>query len=353
MVAIALLSGAGRRGAPDQRYGAVCRRCSCILAGELVARSGEVRRPGVKETIDFLVIGAQKSGTTSLFRYIHRHPSLYLPAQKETHFFSNESRFSKGLRWQIETYFSDADENKLWGEVCPSYLGYGAAPERIHAACPDVKLVAILRNPIDRAYSHYRMAVRRETEDRPFRQVVEELYRSRAQRPESKRGRSSDLPYMLEFSRYGKALERYLRYFGREQFLILFQEDLAARPDEVLLQLFSFLEVDTGYRPPNLDREYHVGGEKRLPWLDEWVRRRRLLKAAAKRALGSKKRVEAARFWFKQLNIKPVKDAGPTPEDRVFLRQIFEEDVALLRNLFSVEPPWPEFQEQRSVVSKG
>jgi hypothetical protein len=147
-------------------------------------------------------------------------------------------------------------------------------------------LVAILRNPIDRAYSHYRMEVRRETEDRPFRQVVEELYNCRVERPESKRGHISDLPFMLEFSRYGRALERYLRYFGREQFLILFQEDLAARPDEVLVELFSFLGVDTGYRPANLHREYHVGGEKRLPWLDEWVRRRRHLKATAKRALG-------------------------------------------------------------------
>jgi hypothetical protein len=63
--------------------------------------------------------------------------------------------------------------------------------------------------------------------------------------------------------------------------------------------------------------------------------------------------VGVARFWFKQLNIKPVKDAGPIPEDRAFLRQVFEEDVALVRKHFSVEPPWAEFQESRRVPAGG
>jgi len=110
----------------------------------------------LKRNVDFLVIGAQKSGTTSLFKYLQRHPELYLPPSKEINFFVNASKFPRGLDWYIETYFRGADEDKLWGEVCPSYIGYTSAPANIYANCPDVKLVAILRNPIDRAYSHYR-----------------------------------------------------------------------------------------------------------------------------------------------------------------------------------------------------
>lgn len=292
--------------------------------------------------IDFLVIGAQKSGTTTLFKYMHHHPQLYLPAQKETNFFAIEDGPSKGLPWYLQTYFAGADERKRWGEVCPSYMGYSVAPERIHAMCPDAKLVAILRNPVDRAYSHYRMAVRRGMESRTFRQTVEDLRGRHGGPPETKVW--DDAPFVLEFSRYGRSLERYLRHFHREQMLILFQEDLASRPEALLATLLSFLEVDAGYKPPNLGREYHVGGEERLPWLDDWVRRRRILKRVVKGALGSQANVQAARFWFKQFNIKPVRDVGPSPEDRELLREVLGEDVALLKRLFSLQPPWPEFE---------
>ena len=298
----------------------------------------------MKNSIDFLVIGAQKSGTTTLFEYMQRHPSLYLPPQKEVHFFVAENVFPRGFDWYIQTYFSGVGEDRLWGEACPSYMGYGAAPARIHEYCPDARLVAILRNPIDRAYSHYRMAVRRGAESRPFRQVIEEQRSHHTGSPETKTMGVSDSPFLLEFGLYGKALGRYLRYFERDQILILFQEDLISRPEELLAELFSFLGADPDYRPPNLGREYHVGGEKRLPWLDDWVRRRKFLKWAFKKALRSKRSIQAAKFRFRQFNIKPVKVEGPPPEDREFLREAFEEDVALLKRLFSVEPPWPEFR---------
>lgn len=300
----------------------------------------------MKKTIDFLVLGAQKSGTTTLFKYMQHHPQLYLPAQKETHFFVSEDGTSEGLSWYLQTYFAGADERKRWGEVCPSYMGYRVAPERIHAMCPDARLVAILRNPVDRAYSHYRMAVRRGVESRTFRQAVEDLRGRRGGSPETKVW--DDAPFVLEFSRYGRSLERYLRYFDREQMLVLFQEDLVSHPEALLATLLPFLEVDASYRPPNLGREYHVGGEKRLPWLDDLVRRRRILKRVVKKALGSKANVQAARFWFKQLNIKPVRDEGPSPEDRDLLQEVLREDVALLKRLFSVQPPWPEFEGAKS-----
>jgi len=300
----------------------------------------------MKDSIDFLVIGAQKSGTTSLFKYLRRHPSLYLPPQKEVEFFINKNNFSKGLTWYIETYFSGADENKLWGEVCPAYMGFVAAPANIHAYCPNIKLVAILRNPIDRTYSHYRMAVRRGAESQPFRRAVEERRKHWVEAPEIKLTKSVDnAPFLIEFSCYGKTLERYLRYFEREQLLILFQEDLLSAPEKLLAELFSFLEVDGSYVPPNLNRRYHVGGERRWPWFEDWIRRRRLLKNLVKRALISKRNVAAIKLWFRMLNVRPVEDSGPSPEERRYLKEVLEADVALLKSLFSVEPPWPDFEE--------
>lgn len=304
----------------------------------------------MKNCVDFLVIGAQKSGTTSLFKYMENHPSLYLPPQKEVNFFVSPKRSSMSIDWYLNTHFSGVAEDRLWGEVSPSYMSYSAAPGNIRAWCPDVKLIAILRNPIDRTYSHYRMTVRRGTESRTFRQAAEELSRNRAEVPETKV--PDDSPFLLEFGYYGEALGRYLRHFDREQMLILFQEDLDSRPVEVLARMFSFLGVDDGYRPPNLGKAYHVSGEKRLFGLGGWLRQRKTLKKAAKRVLVSKRSLDAARFWFEQINIKPVKDEGPTPDERALLKRIFEDDVASLERNFHVKTPWPEFSAAERVAAR-
>lgn len=302
-----------------------------------------------KENVDFLVIGAQKSGTTSVFKYIQQHPSLYLPPQKEVKFFANEDRFSRGVNWYLQNYFAGADERKLWGEVSPHYMGYERAAGRIHAAFPRIKLITILRNPIDRAYSHYRMAVRRSTETRPFEQVISDRENTLLYLPETET--EDDSRYILSYSLYGKALENYLRYFNRRQILILFQEDLLGKPDETIKRLFSFLEVDDAYKPGNLGRAYHQGGVKRFPGLEGWIKRQKTLKGLAKRLLRSRKNVEALEFWFEQLNIRAVKDRGPSTDERQRLKEVFDEDVTLLKRLFSVSTPWPEFEDSEALRS--
>lgn len=294
-----------------------------------------------KSDIDFLVIGAQKSGTTALFRYMRGHPELYLPPQKEVNFFANEDRFQKGLGWYVETYFGGADERKLWGEVSPHYMSYGRAPRRIHEAFPHVKLIALLRNPIDRAYSHYRMAVRRGQESRTFGEVIADQSRASSTLPETETGDDSE--YVLAFSRYGRALESYLRYFDKEQVLVIFQEDILSRPGENLREVFSFLGVSGAYTPPNLGKKYHVGGVKRFEALERWVENRKTTKRMVKATLGPKN-VEAARFWFQQMNVKPHENQGPSAEDRRLLVDTLSEDVDLLKRLFASGAPWPEFE---------
>ena len=297
-----------------------------------------------KELIDFLVIGAQKSGTTSLFKYIQHHSSLYLPPQKEVEFFVNDAVYSKGVDWYLDVHFSDVDERKLRGEVCPAYMGYRSAPARIHAEFPEIKLIAILRNPVDRAYSHYRMAVRRGTETRPFREVIEAQKNEGIVAPETKSTGQDDSPFVLSFSLYGKTLDRYLKYFEREQILILFQEDLDSNPRESVARLFSFLGVDDSYEPDNLGREYHVGGIKRFPRLGKWIMQQEMLKSVGKKVLRSESNIQAARFWFEQFDIKPVKDQGPSGEDRDSLKRVFETDVELLERCLLLDVPWTEFK---------
>lgn len=302
-----------------------------------------------KEAIDFLVIGAQKSGTTSLFKYMQEHPSLYLPAQKEINFFADEDKYSKGAEWYINTYFSGADDRKLWGEVSPHYMAYRCSPARIHRTFPEAKLVAILRNPVDRAYSNYNHVVRKGAETRAFHEVIADQSKTRFHLPETTSG---DLwkHYVIGFGLYGQALKQYLHYFDREQIFLLFQEDLLSDPQNVIVRLFDFLGADSSYEPKHLDKKYHKGGVKRFVGLEQRILRHRALKKLIKSLLVSESNLASARFWFEQFNIKPVEYEGISPEERRFLTETYMEDVQLLKHLFSLNTPWPEFEGPQECV---
>ena len=100
---------------------------------------------------DFLIIGAQKCGTSSMFAYLNQHPQMKLPDVKEIHFF--DLNYSNGLDWYT-SHFPPASlsHRMVTGEASPYYLFHPHVPERVRLHCPDVKLVVMLRNPVDRAY---------------------------------------------------------------------------------------------------------------------------------------------------------------------------------------------------------
>jgi Sulfotransferase family len=129
-------------------------------------------------TLDFLVIGAQRSGTTSLWRHLASHPQVHIPPSKEAPFFSHDRPFARGLAWYLGEFFADADPRRRWGTVSPHYMmGSPDAdvPEvarRIHATVPQARLIAILRDPIERAQSHHRMVVHRGRETRGFEEAA-------------------------------------------------------------------------------------------------------------------------------------------------------------------------------------
>ena len=129
---------------------------------------------------DFLIIGAARSGTTSLYQYLTEHPSIIPGVGKEIYFF--DKKFKKGINWYksfFPTKFSMAIiKNKqktkcITGEATPRYLHYPHAPKRIFEFLPKIKLIVLLRNPIDRAYSHYQMEVSSGNEELSFEESIE------------------------------------------------------------------------------------------------------------------------------------------------------------------------------------
>src|SRR5690242_4033623 len=128
---------------------------------------------------DFLVIGAQRGGTTSLYQYLQVHPFIEPATTKEVHFF--DRRFHKGLAWYrghfptaLEKYRADRLHNRLFliGEATPDYLFHPHTPRRVARILPWVKLIVLLRNPVERAYSHYHHAVDLGYEHLPFEEAI-------------------------------------------------------------------------------------------------------------------------------------------------------------------------------------
>jgi hypothetical protein len=203
---------------------------------------------------DFLILGAQKAGTTALYEYLRRHPDLTGPSWKEVSFF--DRHWVRGLKWYRGNFPNRArTRDKLVGEASPSYVFHPLAPQRVQEVVPDARLVVLVRNPVDRALSHYNHEVALGREPLPFEEALD---------AEDERLRG-EVDHMLAdpeyFSRewwghtykargrYAEQLERWLAVFPREQVLIVPSDDLADDPAGAHARVLEFL----GARPQRLD----------------------------------------------------------------------------------------------------
>ena len=202
---------------------------------------------------NFLIIGAARSGTTTLYTCMQEHPDIFMPGNKrpEPHFFLKEEEYKKGLDYYSEKYFSLWNGEKARGEASTSYLYQSHVARRIHKHLPGVRLIAILRNPVDRAYSNYWITVQNGLDDVSFEEAVGREG-ERINAPKSEFWRTVQPHAYLDRGYYFKQLKYYLEYFKREQLLILLFDDLRQSPDRVVREVFRFLEVDEGYVPRTL-----------------------------------------------------------------------------------------------------
>lgn len=193
---------------------------------------------------DFIIIGSPRCGTTSLYKYITAHPQVLAAANKEICFFSEH--FSKGMAWYQAHFPPPIEAQKfLTGEATPTYLTHPLAASRLRDCLPKIKLIVILRNPVDRAFSHYQMLVRRGTERRSFERAIDaelQLLAGATETDLAGRKKWQECHYIYK-SLYACSLKQWLKLFPREQFLILQSEEFYANPAATLKQVFEFLEV--------------------------------------------------------------------------------------------------------------
>lgn len=244
------------------------------LRGDVV-RKQRITKPGLRlvEAPDFVIIGTQRGGTTSLHAYLSAHPQVHTPATKELHFLTD--RFARGRDWYIGQFPSHLELGNLTGESTPYSLFHPLAPQRLRAIAPDAKLIVLLRNPVDRAYSHYLMEQARGDEPLSFPAALD----AEAARLAGKEERLvADPTYVsaphkhasyVARGDYAPQLERWFATYPREQFLILRSEDLYARTAETFARVTSFLGL-----PPVETGPFAVHNQTTGPSLDLAIRDR-------------------------------------------------------------------------------
>jgi hypothetical protein len=183
---------------------------------------------------NFLIIGVEKGGTTWLHSQLIKHPDIFLPNTKEIHFFNKYNSnfiahdyFNLGLNWYLE-FFKQYEGQQAVGEVTPMYICDPVAPFRIKQTLPDVKLIIILRDPVDRAYSHYWMAKHKNQTKLTFKEVIEQ-----------------EEPRFIQRGLYYKQIKVYYELFNPNQIIVLFYDEVFKNPEYWLSQVCKFLGVNS------------------------------------------------------------------------------------------------------------
>jgi len=228
---------------------------------------------------NFLLIGAEKSGTTSIHNYLRAHPGVFMARVKEPLFFAFEGQslnykgpgdeeFNRRPVTALPDYqalFAGSEHYAAAGESSATYLYYPQAPERAAHYVPKAKLIVILRNPADRAYSNFLHGLRARKEHLDFGSALE---------AEQKRIAAGWSPFFSYKDKgwYHAQLCRWMNYYPRDQFLFFLYDDLRTRPMEVMRQIYEFIGVDPEFKP-HVGVEYNVSGKPFSPRLHEFIKR--------------------------------------------------------------------------------
>ncbi len=299
---------------------------------EIDYKGQKVRAP------DFLVVGASRSGTTSFYNYLKTHEKLFLPALKEPQFFSylgepfspHPPEIHKDP-WTVEDYlslFHPAGNDQILGEASTSYLYmYPRTLENLQRFYGDslrkVRILGVLRNPVERAWSTYMLRKQGGGWKTPFMEVAKEF-------------EETDEPYayynFLASGLYYDQIKAYQAIFPSTRFYLF--EELSAEPERVMKEVFEFLGIQGVFVPPNVGKTYNFSGEPRNRLVRPFYRllfERSRLKGSIKRFLPEKLRNRIKEV----LGAKLIKKVTMPDDVRGYLASKFRDDMKKLPSLFS------------------
>lgn len=273
----------------------------------------------------FMIVGAMKSGTTSLAEYLRAHPDVFMTSTKEPRYFIDDGNYGRGIEW-YRSLFADGASARARGEASTDYAKaplWPETPARIAAVVPDVRLLYLLRDPVERVLSHYRLDVFRNLEQRPVNDAV--LANS----------------HYVDVSRYAYQLERFLEHFDRSQICVLWTDDLRDRQEETLARALTFIGVDPTVdrlSQRTLRREFHRSD--RLRDQSSWNERiRRVAHWTPLRFLPSTRKIHMYKRFGRRFKV-PDTTLLPEVEEELWSR--LADDGERLEELVGEAPPWKE-----------
>jgi hypothetical protein len=284
----------------------------------------------------FLIIGAARAGTTTLHDLLRRTPGIFMPASKEPNFFAYEGEtlrcrgpgasFINDSVTRLDRYqalFEPAPPGAILGEASPLYLFEPRAPERIRHHLPEARLVAVLRDPVEQAFSHFLYAKAMGIE--PLDSFTEALHR------EEERLAQGWQPLFgySRFPRYGEQIARYLALFPRERMLIRTYEDFQASPQAVLADVLAFVGADPA-APAAKARQLNAGGVPRNAWLHDLLVKPNALTRPLTYVLPVAVR-RRLRDRFVRLNLR--RDVALPAEARAILHERLDDDIRRLTGI--------------------
>lgn len=282
---------------------------------------------------NFIIFGVQKAGTTSIYNYLQQHPQVYMSPLKETNFWNKDSKDIKpngtpNKSHKISTFeqyaqlFDNVKDEIAIGEASPNYLfNYQTSSELIYQNLPQVKLIAILRDPSERAYSDYLMHIR-EAENRG-KSLTEQLKYS------------SHKSYVLRKGLYYQPLKYYLEKFNQDQIRVYLYEDLCKSPMQFMQNMYEFLEVDPTFCP-DTTRKSQEGKLPKNQAVNNLLRTQNPIRKAAANALKIIAPLQVRqniRSQILQLNSIDKKQLPLPAQDRKLLIDFYRDDILQLQEL--------------------
>lgn len=215
-------------------------------------------------TPNFIIVGAAKSGTTTLHDLLNSNPDIFLPDLKEPHYFCREQKFNFPVITEQEQYAELFDQRaeKALGEASTAYLYYADSAKRIHAEIPDCKIICLIRNPVERALSMWGHQVREGLETESLEQAIEDEIN----------GKQRDLngvEYGFNYCRLGliaEHIEQYQALFGHQNVLLLDYRELHSNPQKIVNRVCHFLGVEP-HTLPERTAHLNASGVPKFPWL--------------------------------------------------------------------------------------
>lgn len=285
---------------------------------------------------NFLCIGAPKSGTTSLYDLLKQHKDVFLPSFKEPHFFDFDESWNRGVEWYQSSYYAKAN-NQCVGDFTPTYLSNNLAPRRIKKVLGNqVKFVVVLRNPIDRAYSHYLHTLRDQHENLSFSEALDE----EAQRLHKFREENNHIAMIrfayLEQGMYAKQLKRYFKLFDRGQFYITTFDDFVSKQEQVIKEICTFLGLQEQEGMQYL-LQSNKSSEARSVALKNVIKKPSLIKKVAKCLVPSFSYRQKIRNLIQAINNKSITKKPISEINRKsYYQRYFKHEIKSLEDLLSI-----------------